>query len=170
MRIKVIYAREYEWVYKSFNNPDGFVNLNPKILRSLMAKTYDLVRNDIPRMNVQVDYAALEGVVASGQSLGKILGISAFGDATMFNAAYPYTLTQVAQRLGYSHWNSAENILNRIRSKDKADLKASDNNYHIGIKSGRTCIVHKYSEAAVQLLIFVKEGRPYKVDLKVIKK
>jgi len=170
MRVKVIYAREFEWVYKSFNNPDGFVNLNPKILRSLMAKTYDLVRNDIPRMNVQVDYAALEGVVASGQSLGKILGISAFGDATMFNAAYPYSLTQVAQKLGYSHWVSADSLLSKIKGKDGIDLKASDNNYHVGIKSGMTSIIHKYSEAAVQLLCFANEGKPYKIELKVINK
>lgn len=169
MRVKVIYAKDFEWVFKAFNNPDGLENLNPKILRSLMARTYDLVRNDIPRMSVQVDYSALEGVVASGQSLGKILGITAFNDASMFNAAYPYSLTQVAEKLGYTYWSHADSLLTAIKSKEKIDLKASDNNYHIAIKSGKKGIFHKYSEAAVQLLHAFKEGKPYVLELKVIK-
>ncbi len=170
MRVKVIYASDFEWVFKAFNNPEGLENLNPKILRSLMARTYDLVRNDIPRMNVQVDYSALEGVVASGQSLGKILGISAFNDASMFNAAYPYSLTQVAEKLGYTYWSPADTLLNSFKTKDKVDIKASDNNYHIGVKFGKKGVFHKYSEAAVQLLLAAKDGLPYKIQLKVLKK
>lgn len=166
MRVNALHAKDFSWIYKAFAANASLENVNPKVLRALLARTYDLVRHDIPRMGLQVDFATLEQAVASDGSLPKLLGITGLGDPDMFNATYPYSLTAVAKKLGYNTWHYADQLHDRILRDKKLNIKASDNQYHIKVKAGDKCEFNKYSEAFVELLRNVQSGAPYEVNLK----
>lgn len=165
MRVNALYARDFRWIYQAFAANASLENVNPKILRALMSRTYNLIRHDIPRMRVQVDFATLEQAVSSDDTLPKLLGITGLGDPDMFNAVYPYSLTAVAKKLGYEHWNPANQLYNQIVQEKGSDIKASDNQYHIKVKAGDKGEFHKYSEAFVELLRKVKDKEDYDVVL-----
>ncbi|MFA7239869.1 MAG: SIR2 family protein [Sulfuricellaceae bacterium] len=165
MRVNAIHANDFSWVYKAFEANSSMENVNPKLLRALMSRTYDLVRHDIPRMGMQVDFATLEQVVASDGSLPKLLGITGLNDPDMFNATYPYTLTAVGQKLGYNTWHGADQLNALIKKENNVDIKASDNQYHIKVKAGDKSEFNKYSEAFVELLRKVQNNLPYDVSL-----
>ena len=166
MRINAIYAKDLSWVYKAFEANSSLEHVNPKLLRALMARTYDLVRHDIPRMGMQVDFATLEQAVASNGSLPKLLGITGLNDPDMFNATYPYTLTAVAKKLGHNTWHYADQLHDRIVNEKKINIKQSDNQYHIKVKAGDKTTFNKYSEAFVDLLRKVQNSEPYEVKPK----
>lgn len=168
MRVNAVYTRNYEWVYNAFSASEGLENVNPKILRALMSRTYDLVRHDIPKATIKVDYTTLEQVVKHDGELPKLLGITAVSDPEQFNAAYPYTLTAVGKKLGFSGWHKANRLLYLVCERTGEDIKQSDNQYHIAVKSGESGFVHKYSDATVELLQKVMNGENF--DLSLTKK
>ena len=53
-----------------------------------------------------------------------------------------------------------------MRSDKGIDIKQSDNQYHITVKSGEHSTVNKYSNALVSLLEKVKNGTEYELKLK----
>ncbi|CAK8717922.1 MAG: SIR2-like domain-containing protein [Candidatus Electronema aureum] len=166
MRVNALYAKDFLWVYKAFEANSSLDNVNPKTLRALMARTYELVRHDIPKMEIQVDFATLEQVVASDSILPKLLGITGLNNPDMFNATYPYTLTVVAKKLGYEIWHHAKELVRQIKKEKGIDINESDNKYHIKVKSGASekSAVHKYSEAFVDLLRKVQQQLPYEIE------
>jgi hypothetical protein len=105
-------------------------------------------------MAVQVDFATLEQAVASNGSLPKLLGITGLGEADMFNATYPYTLTAVAKKLGYNTWHHADQLHDRIVSEKNVNLKTSDNQYHIKVKAGDKSEFNKYLRVTSFRLLF----------------
>ncbi|MCV5648763.1 SIR2 family protein, partial [Escherichia coli] len=66
-------------------------------------------------------------------------------DLQALNANFDYTLTDVAKALGGSYWNHAEQLLNKIWEDKGVNIKNSDNNYHLSIKTGAKSMTHKYS-------------------------
>jgi hypothetical protein len=170
MRVNALYANDFSWIYEAFAANASLENVSPKVLRALLARTYDLVRHDIPRMGVQVDFATLEQAVTSDGSLPKLLGITGLGDADMFNATYPYTLTAVAKKLGFKTWHFADQLNDKIVQQKKVNIKTSDNQYHIKVKAGDKSEFNKYSEAYIDLLRKVMDGQAYEVSLKQKKK
>ncbi|OLG76649.1 SIR2 family protein [Xanthomonas oryzae] len=166
MRVNALHAKEFNWIYRAFAANTNLENINPKVLRALLARTYDLVRHDIPRMSVQVDFATLEQAAASDDRLPKLLGITGLGDPDMFNATYPYSLTAVAQKLGYTTWHSADQLHDRIYTEKNITVKSTDNQYHINVKAGEKGAFRKYSEAFVELLRKVKNNEDYQIILK----
>ena len=48
VRVKAIEATEFQWVFEAFGTPHTMNKISPKVLRSLLAGSYDLVRRDIP--------------------------------------------------------------------------------------------------------------------------
>ncbi|HGP0782903.1 TPA: SIR2 family protein, partial [Salmonella enterica subsp. houtenae serovar Houten] len=71
IRIKSIVANDFSWVFSAFGANRALDNINPKLLRALLARTYDLVRTDIPRNPVQVDYRVLSSISESEGELAK---------------------------------------------------------------------------------------------------
>ncbi|MEC3890234.1 hypothetical protein [Xanthomonas campestris] len=117
-------------------------------------------------MSVQVDFATLEQAAASDDSLPKLLGITGLGDPDMFNATYPYSLTAVAEKLGYNTWHSADQLHDKIVRETGINVKSTDNQYHIKVKAGTKGEFRKYSEAFVDLLRKVKSREQYQITLK----
>lgn len=172
IRIKSISADSFEWVFKAFGTQGDLEKVNTKLLRSLMARAVDLVRSDIPKKHVEIDFKTLEHAVNSGENFAKLFGVTTLSDPSQVNLNYKYTLTQVANELGYDYWSPANDLINRVKADTGFDLKASDNLYHIKMRTGKAegSVTNKYSEACVDLLRLAKENKKYtlqKQDVKV---
>lgn len=158
VRIRTIVADEFTWVFDSFAIQGSMERIRPKLLRGLLARTYDLVRHDIPKRTMEVDYTVLERAVQDEGELANVYGITVVGDATHVNVGYPLSLTGVAKELEYGRWHDANKLLEKVKEATGIDLKASDNKYHVAVKAGEKAVVHKYSPHAVDLLRAVKKN------------
>ena len=131
VRIKRIVADDFGWIYNAFSTNDVIEYVSPKILRALLARTYTLVRRDIPRRSIEVDFQTLEHAANEEGGLAKLYGITTLDDPGAFNALFPYSLTQVGQKLGYKGWHKAQELLELVSQTTGQNLKASDNKYHL---------------------------------------
>lgn len=161
VRVKSIRANSFEWIYETLSSSEAIGQINPKLLRSVLARTYKLVRHDIPRKTVEVDFQTLEHAVSSDEQFAKLYGITTLDDPASINAAYPYSLSNVACQLGFSYWHYANELIKKVEEAHGENLKNSDNRYHIAIKAGSTVQAHKYSQATVDLLKKVRDGEEY---------
>lgn len=130
----------------------------------MLARTYTLVRQDIPRRSVDVDYQTLEHAI-SDDGLAKLYGITTLDDPATANAKYPYSLTQVAEKLGYPCWQKANQLLGQLQEATGKDIKSSDNKYHLAIKAGNKSFVRKYSDSLIELLRAFRDGTPYDIQI-----
>ncbi len=165
VRVKNITASSFEWVFDAFVSDGAIDKVNPKILRALMARTYKLVRHDIPKKTIEVDYDTLERAAQEEAGLAKIYGITTLNDPSAVNANFPYSITQVAEKIGYDHWYPVNEMMNSIEDDTGINIKQSDNRYHVAIRVGKKSISHKYSDAAVELFRTIDNGGSY--DLKL---
>ncbi len=163
-RIKAIHTNELKWVFDALCNKSPLTSVNPKLVRALAARTLKLVRSDIPSGKVTVDYSALEKVANDYDCLPSLLGISVVDNP---NLSHPLILTQVAEKLGFSNWKPADDLIKRVNREKGIDIKASDNRYHCRIKTGRSknSASRKWSHETVDLLSKVKSDEPYEVNL-----
>lgn len=166
VRVKSIKANSFEWIYETLSSNEAIGQINPKLLRSVLARTYKLVRHDIPKKTIEVDFQILEHAVSSDEEFAKLYGITTLDDPSSINAAYPYSLSNVASELGYDYWHYANELIKSIEHEHEngINLKNSDNKYHIAIKAGNKVQTHKYSQAAVDLLRKVMAGEPYSYE------
>ena len=163
-RIRAIHTAEFNWVYDALRSRSALTSINPKLLRALAARMMKLIRHDIPTGDVSVNYDILEQVAAKDEKLPSLLGITA---ATNPNQTHPFTLTQVAKRLGLKNWQGANKVIETILTEKGVSLKASDNRYHCKIKTGTkdSSVTHKWSHAAIDLLRLALDGTEYDVDI-----
>lgn len=171
IRIKNITTSSFEWVFKAFGTQGDLEKVNTKLLRSLMARAVELVRSDIPKKHVEIDFKTLDHAVNSGENFAKLFGVTSLADPAQVNLNYKYTLTQVANELGFDYWSYANDYIVKIKEETGFDLKASDNTYHIKMRTGKAegSITNKYSEACVDLLRAAKDGKPYTLQKQDVK-
>ena len=100
IRVRNIVADSFEWVYSAFACTPELEKVDPKMLRSILRRTYELVRCDIPNRPLEVDYEILEQAATMSGFLPSLYGISTLDDPAKFNASFPYTLTQIAKKIG----------------------------------------------------------------------
>lgn len=165
VRVKNLVANDFVWVYKALGASEAIEAINPKILRALLARTYTLVRHDIPRRTIEVNYQTLEHAVSEQGELAKLYGITTLDNPAAVNAMYPFSLTQVGKELGYKGWHNANQLISIIENETGCNIKASDNRYHVAFMAGQVMQMHKYSQAAVDLLARVKNGEPLELKL-----
>ncbi|TDX51520.1 SIR2 family NAD-dependent protein deacylase [Orenia marismortui] len=165
LRIKTIVAKDFDWIYETMATDCPIEKVNPKLLRALLSRTYELIRTDVPRRTVEIDYAELRSALHDKSEIGKIYGITTLTNPSAFNLSYPYSLTDVGKAIGYNNWHSANDLIEEIKRKDGVCIKESDNKYHIAIMNGDTLVARKYSEEMVSLLKKVKNNEPYNVEL-----
>lgn len=166
IRIKSIVANDFSWVFSAFGANRALDNINPKLLRALLARTYDLVRTDIPRNPVQVDYRVLSNISESESELAKLYGIATSSDGMAFNASYPYTLSALGQALGYKGWHDANKLLETVKNITGIDIKTFDNKYHYAIMNGEEIQSHRYSSYLRELLERVRDGEEFELGIK----
>lgn len=167
IRIKSIVANDFSWVFTAFGANRALDNINPKLLRALLARTYDLVRTDIPRNPIQVDYRVLSNITESEGELAKLYGIATSSDGMAFNASYPYTLKALGQTLGYKGWHDANKLLETVKNITGVDIKTFDNKYHYAIMNGDEIQSHRYSNYLRELLEKVRDGEQFELGVKM---
>jgi hypothetical protein len=153
VRIKSITASDFEWVFRSFSSDSPLEAVNPKFLRALMARTYKMIRSDIPKRTFEVDFSVLTKAATENDGIIKLFGISNLNTPADANAVYPYTTGALQDILGTSMYAILKSI-KMIFQMTGTDIKTTDNKFHYAFKSGRknTSIIHKYSELGKQLI------------------
>jgi hypothetical protein len=163
-RTRAIYTNDFRWVFEALKSRSALTSINPKLVRALAARTMKLIREDIPSGKVSVDYDILERVADENDHLPTLLGIASVNNP---NQSHPLTITQVAKRLGFSHWSAANKLINHIKDEKKIDIRSSDNQYHCKIKTGtgKGSLTRKWSLKSVDLLKRVRDGLDYEVEI-----
>lgn len=171
IRIKSITAKSFKWVYKAFGQAGNLQKIDTKVLRALLARATELIRSDIPKKQVEIDFKMLEHAVESGENFANLFGITSVGDTSKINLTHKYVITEVYKMLGLSGWNKVNLLVKQIADETGIDIKGFDNKYHVHVKFGvaATSKSHKYSDAFVDLLKKVINGENYKVDAQEIK-
>ena len=149
LRVKTIITDDFTWVYKALGDTANPTPISTKALRHLAARVVELVRVDVPKNRIEIDYEQVKRLSDHPDQLAQVLGI---GNVHSPNVDYPYSLTEIGRKLGYSHWYRANELIKVANKKLSYDLKGSDNEYHLGFRGGTKAEFHKYSEAAFELL------------------
>lgn len=110
----------------------------------------------------------LENIVeADGtEKLCDILGIALLDGPAQADAIFKYTLTDVAKIVfgANAYWSPAMAMIFRIESEKGFNIKSSNNKYHIEQHYGKSTN-HKYSMKFIDLLLKIKNGEDYDLDL-----
>ena len=164
IRIKSIVSDDFSWVFDAFYGGNIETSVDPKMLRRLMANTYKLVRHDFPRKDLKVDFQLLESACSSTDGLAKLFGITVLNSPESLSAQYPYLISQMAHKLGFSHWMHAHKLMKEIEEHNGVNFRESDNQYHITIKTGNTSSTHKYSIKMFELLKDAENNGNYAIE------
>lgn len=159
VRVKLIVASDFRWVFRAFKSPDSLSGLSPKTMRAILARSYELVRSDIPRRTVKVNFEFLERKLENSEEFAQLFGITTVSEPSMTTAQYPYTATELGRKLGGSSWHTAHKLMEQVENETGFEIRKSDNKYHQRLKLNKSTF-GKFSDAAVDLLQRVqKEGR-----------
>lgn len=171
IRIKSISASSFEWVFKAFGQAGNLEKVDTKLLRALMARAVDLVRSDIPKKHIEIDFQMLEHAVENGETFAKLFGVTSVGDPTKINLTHKYVITEVVKILSLKNVYQANQLIKQIESEKGINIKSFDNKYHVALKFGvaATSTSHKYSDAFVDMARKVINKEPYKIDTQEIK-
>jgi len=164
VRVKLIEAKCFKWVFDAFAANPALSKISTKVLRSLVARSYELVRRDIPRMKIEVDFEMLSSAVEDREAFATLFGIASIDDFASISAQYPFSLTEIGKSLGGKNWSPADKALKKILAETGIDIKADDNKFHRKERINRSEF-HKYSHAALDLIKKVHAGAEYKDDL-----
>ncbi len=170
IRIKSITANSFEWVFKAFGQAGNLAKVDTKLLRALMARAVDLVRSDIPKKQVEIDFKMLEHAVETGENFANLFGVTSVGDSSKINLTHKYVISEVYKMLGLPSWKRVNDLIKLIEDQTGVNIKGYDNKYHVNLKFGvaETSKSHKYSDAFVDLLQKVMSGNEYKLDTEEI--
>ncbi len=162
VRVKLIEAKQFDWVFNAFAANPIMNDVNPRVLRALLARSYELVRHDIPKATVEADFQMLNSSVENSTAFAKLFGIAHIKDYSATSAHYKYSATQLGEKLGATSWHLANRLIGQLKAESGWDMKASDNIYHRKEMWNKTRL-DKYSEEAVLLLSKVRDGQSYQI-------
>ena len=164
VRVKLIETNDFSWVFDAFASNPALNDVNVRVLRALIARSYALVRHDIPKMQVEADFQMLNAAVEDSDSFAKLFGIANISDYSAASAQYPYSPTEVGQALGGKGWHTCNQIIDAIKASKGVNIRGSDNRYHRSERVNKTPF-HKYSVEAIKLLKSVQDGNEYELDM-----
>jgi hypothetical protein len=108
LRLRAVVTTDLGWFLKGLADVSSPVPVNLKVLRHLASRVVDLVRHDVAKNNVELDYQKIEHLTDDKGALGMLLGISNISNP---NVGFPYLLSQVAKKLGYDYWGSLSGLI-----------------------------------------------------------
>lgn len=164
IRVKLIEASDFGWVFDAFAANPVLNDVNPKVLRALIARSYNLVRHDIPTMTIEADFKMLHQAVEDSNSFAKLFGIANISDYSAASAHHCLSATEITKQLGGNGSYLAVSLIRRIKEEKGIDVKASDNRYHRTEKVNKS-IFHKYSADMLSILKKVHAGEQYELDM-----
>jgi len=162
VRVKLIEASDFTWVFNAFSANPIMNGVSPRVLRALIARSYELVRHDIPKAKVEADFQMLTEGVADSSTFAKLFGIASINDYSSASAHFKHSATQLGQELGGNTWHVANKLIQKLKDDTGYDMRANDSVYHRTELVNKTPF-HKYSQDAVDLLVKVRDGEPYEV-------
>lgn len=162
IRIKVIYANDFGWIYDALSSNTPEISVNPKLVRALLARTYTFASQSLVKQELPYDFEMLKNIAEQDNVLAKLYGIAELNNGQALNASYPYTISELAKLLDMGSWHYVHKVLERIHKETGFNIKSSDNNYHVLVKTGKEG-VHKYSPAALELIKKIINGQKYKL-------
>ncbi|HDX6499500.1 TPA: SIR2 family protein, partial [Escherichia coli] len=162
IRIKVIYANDFGWIYDALSSNTPEISVNPKLVRALLARTYTFASQSLVKQELPYDFEMLKNIAEQDNVLAKLYGIAELNNGQALNASYPYTISELAKLLDMGSWHYVHKVLERIHKETGFNIKSSDNNYHVLVKTGKEG-VHKYSPAAFELIKKIINGQKYKL-------
>lgn len=155
VRVKLIVTSDFAWVFEAFKSPDNLSSIPPSIMRAILARSYELVRSDIPRTQLDVDFDFLERKLDNQDEFAKLFGITTINDASAVSAKFPYSITELGKKLGGSNWHTADKLMKIVKADTGVDIKASDSRFQHMLKVNSSKF-HKYSDDAFDLLVKVQ--------------
>lgn len=164
IRVKLIEANDFCWVFDALAANPVLNDVNPRVLRALIARSYNLVRHDIPTMTVHADFKMLTQAVENSNSFANLFGIANISDYSAASAQYPLSATQLTALLGGTGSYLAVSILKKIKDEKGIDIRASDSRYHRSEKVNKSTF-HKYSEEMLEVMKKIKAGEPYELKM-----
>lgn len=165
VRVNSIETDDFTWVFEAFGHNGPLENFNPQVLRAILARSYHLVRTDIPKQKIEVDFSIISEKTSSNTEFAKLFGLAELNPANNFSIIFPHNLTAVGKKLGYPGWHGAKKLIKRIAAEKGIDISSSDNRYHSTVRMSSKSKTDMYSEEAVDLLKKVKENQPYELKL-----
>lgn len=151
VRVKLIVASSFDWIFTAFKSPENLHSIPPNLMRAIIARSYELIRSDIPRTVLEVDFDLLERKLETPDEFAKLFGITTINDASAMSAQFPYSITELGVALGGGSWHHADKLMKLVKKETDFDIKASDSKFQQQLRLGRSTF-HKYSEAALTLL------------------
>lgn len=156
VRVNQIVASNFEWIFQAFRSLESLHSVPPSFMRAILNRSYELVRTDIPRTQLDVDFDFLERKLDNPAEFAKLFGITTVSDASAISAKFPYSITELGKKLGGNGWHKADNLMKIVKRDTGTDIKASDSRFHHRIKVNNTKF-HMYSDDAFDLLKKVQD-------------
>ncbi len=160
-RVNLVVSSSFKPVFEALAKPVAVKNVNVKLLRALAANVFNIVTKKSASVEYEVNLDSL-ALHADDDKLSAVLGFSDAAPADTLHTLYPYTISEVAAKLGFGSWYYANLLLKKVQSETGLDIKASNNRYHQQTMYGATSI-RKYSRLTVDLLEKVRDGGEYRV-------
>jgi len=88
IRIESISASSFEWVFNAFGQAGNRERINTKLLRVLMARSAELVRSNIQKKHVEMNFERLAHAVENGENFAKLFGVTSLADPSKVNLDY----------------------------------------------------------------------------------
>lgn len=154
LRIRTILTTDFEWIYSALGDTANPLPIPVKTLRHLAARVVELVRVDVPRSKIEIDFAHVEKLSENPEALAQVLGISNVQNA---NIQYPYSPTKLGRKLGFQTWHRANKLIGIFNERIGYDIRTSDNEYHWLAKVGDKTEFHKYSEKLADELTAIRD-------------
>lgn len=158
VRVKLIVASDFEWVFQAFKSAENLHSIPPSFMRAILARSYELVRTDLPRTQLDVDFEFLEGKLQNSEDFAKLFGITTVSDASALAAKFPYSITQLGQKLGGRFWHIAKKQMEIIEKDTGVDITTTDSKFH-SLQKFNKSEFHSFSNDAFDLLKKVEAAK-----------
>ena len=165
IRVKCIRSDDFCWIFDAFCPTYPLDKVSPKTLRAIFARTYKMVRSDIPRNPMIINYQTFDELANNEDALLTLLGFTALNNSACFNLEYPYSPTKLGQELGFKGWHEVNKLLEQIREASGIDIRSTDNQYHSAIMNFDKLQGRRYSKAALELLKKVRDGKTFHIEI-----
>lgn len=166
IRINYIVLNEYVELFETLYQ-GTYVDI--KDLENLENVIYNIVKSKTIS-NLEVDVVSIKEIVSEKNIIDMLglsekidstnskmdrntsaLNLSIISDPEQILTTYPYRITALASKLGFSHWNNVRTLINDISKKIKFPITENNNDYHIDVGMGKSKD-HRYSMEMYELL------------------
>lgn len=174
IRVNYLLVNDFEELYKNLIQGDksdiSFLgDLQENIYNIIKSKTITDLEVDMIRMNELKNEESLARYLGFKSNLSPISGsrdisLVGFGrilDPEQALARFPWRITDIANKLGYSYWHEVNVAVKKVAEQTGFDIKSSNNIYHIDI--GINGSQHRYSAEFLDLIKKVFNEEEYEI-------